>query len=136
MKKRVLLITFIIAIIMSMFATTAVFATGDDHGEDAHSDSMAVLEEDDYGDEDLSFKAMKNRNTKGGTEERCRRKSTRVKGSFILKDRRAFINIFKNEKTPLYIPNPNQRAHSRFFKALSHIEFIEALSVDQRTFTM
>ena len=58
MKKRVLLITFIIAIIMSMFATTAVFATGDDHGEDAHSDSMAVLEEDDYGDEDLSFKAM------------------------------------------------------------------------------
>lgn len=56
MKKRLLIITFIFAIIMTVFAQAAVFAEDDDHGADAHSDSMAVEEvEDDY---DLSFKDM------------------------------------------------------------------------------
>ena len=56
MKKRLLIITFIFAIIMTVFAQAAVFAEDDDHGADAHSDSMAVEEvEEDY---DLSFKDM------------------------------------------------------------------------------
>lgn len=57
MKKRLLIITFIFALILTVFAQVAVFAEGDDHGADAHSDSMVVEEvEDDY--DDLTFREM------------------------------------------------------------------------------
>ncbi len=60
MKKKALLITFILAIIMTMFSTVAVFAEGeDDYGADAHSGSMSMEEEDDMDyDDELSFKDM------------------------------------------------------------------------------
>lgn len=57
MKKRLLIISLLLTLILTVFAQTAVFAEGDDHGADAHSDSMVVEEaEDDY--DDLSFKEM------------------------------------------------------------------------------
>ena len=58
MKKKAFIITFIFALLLTMLSTTAVLAEGDDHGADAHSDSMTVLEEDDYPEEELSFKDM------------------------------------------------------------------------------
>lgn len=58
MKKRILAVTFILTVILTMFSLTAVFAGDeDDYGADAHSGSMSVFEsEEDYND--LSFKDM------------------------------------------------------------------------------
>ncbi len=60
MKKKALVITFILTIIMTMFSTAAVFAEEeDDYGADAHSSSMSMTEEDDTDyDDELSFKDM------------------------------------------------------------------------------
>ena len=57
MKKRVFVITFIFALILTMFAQIAVFADDDDYGADAHSESMNIVEEDDYEGE-LSYPEM------------------------------------------------------------------------------
>ena len=57
MKRRLLIITFITTLILTVFAQAAVFAEEDDHGADSHSDSMIVEEVQDD-DADLSFKDM------------------------------------------------------------------------------
>ena len=57
MKKRVFIITFIFALILTVFAQVAVFADDDDYGADAHSESMGIVEEDDYEGE-LSYPEM------------------------------------------------------------------------------
>lgn len=44
MKKRVFIITFIFALILTVFAQVAVFADDDDYGADAHSESMGIVE--------------------------------------------------------------------------------------------
>ena len=115
MKKRLLIITLLFTLILTVFAQTAVFAEGDDHGADAHSDSMIVEEtEDDY--DDLSFKEMIIETVKAN-----------IKYVVMVVVPPLFSD---NEKTPPYKPNPNRQAHSRFFKALSHIESDKALPVD------
>ena len=57
MKRRLLIITLITTLILTVFAQAAVFAEEDDHGADSHSDSMIVEEVQDD-DADLSFKDM------------------------------------------------------------------------------
>lgn len=55
MKKRSIAIALIFALLMALFSTVAVLAEEDDHGADAHSDSMSNIEDQDYEGEELSF---------------------------------------------------------------------------------
>lgn len=48
MKKKSLAITLIFALLLALFSTVAVFAEDDDHGADAHSDSMSNMEDQEY----------------------------------------------------------------------------------------
>ena len=57
MKKKTFILSMIIVLLLTMFSSAAVFADSEDHGADAHSDSMTVVE-DDVDDEELSFKDM------------------------------------------------------------------------------
>lgn len=54
MKKKTIAIIMITTLLLSLFSTAAVFAA-DDHGADAHSDSMANMEDQEYDGEDLSL---------------------------------------------------------------------------------
>lgn len=55
MKKRSIALTLIFALLLAMFSTVAVLAEEDDHGADAHSDSMSNMEDMEYDGEVLSF---------------------------------------------------------------------------------
>lgn len=54
MKKRSLSIALIIALLLTMLSTVAVLAEDDDHGADAHSESMNNMEDQEY-DGETSF---------------------------------------------------------------------------------
>ena len=54
-KKRGIALTIMLALLMMLFSTAAVLAEGDDHGADAHSESMTQLEEEALEDEEMSL---------------------------------------------------------------------------------
>jgi hypothetical protein len=55
MKKKSVAIALIMTVLLVMFSSIAVLAEDDDHGADAHSDSMSQIEEDVLEEEELSF---------------------------------------------------------------------------------
>lgn len=55
MKKKSIVITLILALLMMVFSATAVLAEGDDHGADAHSEQMSQMEEDVMEEEEPDF---------------------------------------------------------------------------------
>lgn len=57
MKKKTIVMTLIFALLLSLFSTVSVLAEEDDHGADAHSDSMSNMEEQEY-DGEQSFQEI------------------------------------------------------------------------------
>ena len=55
MKKRSAAIILIMTLLVSMFSAMAVFADDDDHGADAHSESMSNTEDLEYDGGEISL---------------------------------------------------------------------------------